>query len=360
MSNTSNADNTHNVTVDQAVFTSVRSPMGEGYRIIAASPGVRIDEKSEMTRRAPSHGSLCSEAEDAAGLLAYPLASGRFAVAFCCHAGKEHTNRGGHRVYSHFALLSAEDYACFGFEATRVVLALRDAVGEQLVLKQLPTLSQLTLSVCRAKPIRPEATMLDATAPIASAVFSNKVTMAVGDGDTLASLEVLLAWLPAATRRKLAVSAGVKFSPSRQLLVSFLLRDNGEGQRALRGQPVNCIDCAKAATAPRTASPYDTWFEFAKSCMQRNRSQDLAWITAALVDAAPPDRLTRIAAIYADLESVGNADESALNRMSSKWLAFEAKLAPESSLLDDLRQCIADRSAQLKQQAKSKLAASSV
>lgn len=358
MSNTSNADNMNTVTVDQAVFTSVRSPMGEGYRIIAASPGVRIDEKSEMTRRAPSHGSLCSEAEDAAGLLAYPLASGRFAVAFCCHAGKEHTNRGGHRVYSHFALLSAEDYACFAFDPTRVAQALRESVGELLVLKQLPTLPQLALSVCRAKPIRPEAAMLDATAPIAFAVLSNKVTMAVGDGDTLASLEVLLAWLPAATRQKLAVSAGIKFSPSRQLLVSILLRDNGEGQRALRGQPVNCIDSAKAA-ASRTATPYDTWFEFAKSCMQRNRSQDLAWITAALVDAAPPDRLTRIASIYADLESVANADETALNRMSSKWMAFDAKSAPESSLLDDLRQCIADRSAQLKLHAKSKLAASS-
>jgi hypothetical protein len=360
MSNMSNADNSNIVAVDQAVFTSVRSPTGEGYRIIAASPGVRVDEKSEITRRAPSHGSLCSDAENATGLLAYPLASGRFAIAFCCHAGKEHTNRGGQRVYTHFAVMSSEQYARFAFDAARVSCALREAVGEQLVLKQLPTLPQINLGVSRMRPVRPDAGMLDATALVASAVFGNKVTLAIQDSDPRTGLEVLLAWLPAATRRKLAVSAGIKFSPSRQLLVSFLLRDNGEGQRALRGQPVNAIDCAKASASPRAASPYDPWFDFVRCCVQRNRMNDLAWITAAIDEAAPADRLTRIATIFGDLESVAGADEQALNRFSSKWMAFDAKTSPESNLLADLRQCIADRMASLKAPEKVKCAVGSV
>ena len=44
---------------DQAIFTSIRTPMGEGYRIIAASRGVRPEEKQLITRRSPSHGALC-------------------------------------------------------------------------------------------------------------------------------------------------------------------------------------------------------------------------------------------------------------------------------------------------------------
>ena len=44
---------------DQAIFTSIRTPMGEGYRIIAASRGLRPHEKQAITRSSPSHDSLC-------------------------------------------------------------------------------------------------------------------------------------------------------------------------------------------------------------------------------------------------------------------------------------------------------------
>ena len=47
------------VEADQVVFTSAPSRMAQGYRIVAASRGVLPDEKAEILRRAPSHGSLC-------------------------------------------------------------------------------------------------------------------------------------------------------------------------------------------------------------------------------------------------------------------------------------------------------------
>ena len=71
---------------DQAIFTSVRSPMGEGYRVIAASKGVKPKEKQEITRNSPSHDALCISLEDDRhdGPLAaafYPLETGRLAVS---------------------------------------------------------------------------------------------------------------------------------------------------------------------------------------------------------------------------------------------------------------------------------------
>ena len=88
------------VTCNQAIFTSIRSPMGEGYRVVAASPGLRPEEKIEITRRSPSHNSMTCASEDAVGLLAYALPTGRTCVCSCRHAGAEHTARGGQRVWT--------------------------------------------------------------------------------------------------------------------------------------------------------------------------------------------------------------------------------------------------------------------
>ena len=65
------------VQVERAVFTSMRSPMGEGYRIVAASNGICADERREILRCAPSHGSLCDSSPGATGLASFGLDNGR-------------------------------------------------------------------------------------------------------------------------------------------------------------------------------------------------------------------------------------------------------------------------------------------
>ena len=77
------------LTCDQAIFTSVRTPMGEGYRIIAASRGLSSPEKQAITRMSPSHGALCvspvgeegSQVDPSAASF-YALLSGDFENAF--------------------------------------------------------------------------------------------------------------------------------------------------------------------------------------------------------------------------------------------------------------------------------------
>ena len=96
------------VHADQVIFTSIRSPTGEGYRIGAASPGVRSDEKRMIMQRSPSHASLCDESPTAVACSFYRLSTGRHCVASSRYAGVEHTGRGGQRVYTHLVLLDDE------------------------------------------------------------------------------------------------------------------------------------------------------------------------------------------------------------------------------------------------------------
>ena len=121
-------------TCDQAIFTSIRTPMGEGYRIIAASLGIRSDEKQTITRHSPSHEGLCLGQTDttrsfggAQGAAFYPLPSGRFCVALSCPAGAEHTGRGGQRVYTHNVVIRADDWSLLGYNPFNVLRAMAAA-----------------------------------------------------------------------------------------------------------------------------------------------------------------------------------------------------------------------------------------
>ena len=108
------------LTCDHAIFTSIRTPMGEGYRIVSASRGLRGDEKQAITRFSPSHEGLCiaekptTDVAGAEGVAFYPLPSGRLCVAASCRAGAEHTGRGGQRVYTYNVVFDTEDFSRCG------------------------------------------------------------------------------------------------------------------------------------------------------------------------------------------------------------------------------------------------------
>jgi len=129
------------ITCEQAIFTSIRTAMGEGYRIIASSKGLRPDEKQTITRNSPSHDALCS---DTPAFAFYSLPSGRLCAACSCFAGAEHTGRGGQRVYTHSAVFSAKSFEEFGYNPFHVLRAMqRDRVTEpklnpQPILEELP------------------------------------------------------------------------------------------------------------------------------------------------------------------------------------------------------------------------------
>ena len=88
------------VTCDQAIFSSVRTPMGQGYQIVAASKGLTPGEKREINQHSPSHGGLCQDGPDAKGVAWYPLSSGRLALAHSADAGAEHSGRGARRTWT--------------------------------------------------------------------------------------------------------------------------------------------------------------------------------------------------------------------------------------------------------------------
>jgi len=250
------------VLCDQAVFTSIRSAMGEGYRLIATSPGVRPDEKVEITQRSPSHDSLCDPGPHSVGLLSYSLSSGRYCVAYCCNAGREHTARGGQRVYAHMVLLSPADFAAFAHNPVRVHALLAEFVTRNgPMLKPAPRTERVALPI--PQPIwgkgcagyRPPASPEEAAWiwTLADALQSSQRLILAGTQEPLRLLEWAVLCLKPRARRRVDASAGLKYAPGRKMQLVLLAKDDPQIQRLIAGQDILFRQTHQPAPPPAPA-----------------------------------------------------------------------------------------------------------
>ncbi len=251
---------------DQAVFTSVRTPMGEGYRIIAASKGLKPEEKQTITRNAPSHESLCFPGDgESTGPLAaafYPLKSGRRCVSMSCYAGTEHTGRGGQRVYTHVVAFDESDLARCGFNPLRILRALVISIGSEPQLHPEPVLPELELLVEDKDHLDAPALSTEARMGALHAMLVRTDLVIAMKSDWLATTEALLLGLPGTMRADVSFGAGLHFSLTRLHRLNVLSDDQGKAKRRTTGQPVAYLDAESAeALSPVDASSWLTFVE---------------------------------------------------------------------------------------------------
>ncbi len=327
---------------DQAVFTSARSATGEGYRIVAASAGINPTERQEVTRRSPSHGSLCDESEQAKALSCYPLAGGRWVVACSRSAGAEHTGRGGVRVYTHIAVVDAGTMAQFECDPVRLWRAFSNAAG-QPPLSPPQRMERVSLGASQSL-VYMNGDRIRRAAPIASALMQRHAVVAAGESPWRL-LEAVWMILPAAVRRGVSMSAGLKFAPTRKAQLTILDRIDDAAERSMRGHNVTCFK-ADAASTPGH-SPYDAWIGMLERYADSGRAGEARDLAARVTDASPAG-LARIAALCdaRDLVRVATSIE-VMQQMQRNYAEFDAASPLEQELLESLRGDIARTSERL-------------
>ncbi len=290
---------------DQAIFTSIRTPTGEGYRVIAASAAVAGDEKVEITRRSPAHGSLCDPEPSAIGLDSYRLERGRRCVTYTTYAGVEHTARGGGRVYSHIALLQGEDYRKLDADPLRPHRILGRFV--QIfgpVLKPPPQLNPLDLPVTDPEYFIPEQAdhpPLETNVaawlwPTAAALLRSERVAMVGPARPLELARWILLCLPLGLREGLDVSVGLKPSSTRTAHLCITPALDPRSRQFIEGQDLALWDTSHDPHDPLPdVEPFTQWFDLLRKWWNEGRLAEIAdFTTRACADALPAD-LNRLA-----------------------------------------------------------------
>ncbi len=234
-----------NVTVlcDQAIFTSVRTPMGEGYRVIAASPGLSAQEKTEITKQSPSHGGLCASDDQATAVAFYQLPGGRLCAALSCAAGKEQSGRGGLRVYTRAVVFDGESFSAFAynpFNVLRTIAVHGLNTPELKPEKTLPTVELPGNSARRADQTITTISRVgvDWLSYILQSVLTNQRLILAGEGDPSCLVETVILGIPGPLRKNVSFACGLKFSIGRAPTLTGIIGDTKAAERMICGHPL--------------------------------------------------------------------------------------------------------------------------
>ncbi len=329
------------VLCDQAIFTSTHSGVAEGYRIIAASPGVQATEKVEITRRSPSHGSLCGQDPAAVGLEAYTLPTRRRCVAYCCHAGSEQTGRGGLRVYTHVVVLDRPAWGRFlgNPVAVHSVIA-RHVQAAGPVLRSAGRLEKIELNP--PLPANPGVTngsnggsdRLDCALAVARDLLSHRQVIVLDPSGSWRLLEKVLLSLPLGTREDMDVSAGVRYSASRKMRLVMTSESETELQRRIAGSDV--LLRRPDGTPVQGEAAFVAWERLLRRWWREGRSQDVTRLTTELCRGTSCDALDRIAAICEDTDALVGLAPDAIRSLTARYSAMHTSTKAEQFLVQEL------------------------
>lgn len=328
---------------EQAIFTSIRTPMGEGYRIVASSKGLRPEEQRLITRNSPSHGGLCQPSPEreapASGVDAmafYPVSNERLCVSFSCLAGAEHTGRGGQRVYTHCIVLDRNGFSRCGYNPFNV---LRAAIVAGLATPQLDppsVLPPLELPVLDHAGNRAEArfheTLGSATRLYILQRFldGKNLTLTLADG-WLETAEAILLGVPGSLRAALSFSAGQSFSLSRSHHLDILFDTKGQAKARLAGQPIEYIDpLAHHPSVTHTSA----WLRFVARHWDNNEWEALTQRTGRSFHDIGPVGRERIGGLFNAIDEAPNIESVRLIAIAAEHLELAGE-QQEPDLIDE-------------------------
>lgn len=278
---------------DRTIFTSLPSRVGEGYRLVAWSATLRAEERQELTRRAPSHGSLVGDVPR--GIILFRLqSSGRAGWGFTRVAGTEHTRRGGGRVWTDFVVGDAAEIAAAGLHPSEIRTSIASApeMKQALGTAPIPYLDVLRIGSGEAAARTPRA--VAAAASTAALLLAGQSCVIAAGANPTDLLEDAMRMIPSSHRASIDACAGYRFSASRGVKATLTDKIDQDTLRHTRGQGVVCVDLEKSV--PALAGPLAPWLTLMSRWWNEQRSADAIWLADRLGAGWTAEEIVHVAA----------------------------------------------------------------
>ena len=266
--------------IDQAIFTSARTEHGDGYQLVARSPGVTADQARELAVWGPSHDALYSRSDEPFSVNFHRLTCGTFCVSKTVAAGDEYSSRGGARIYTQFLLISPADLARFANNPFAVLRA-ACAKGILAVLENPPaTLEPFTLAGRSPAVDNGLLTQFvsqiehDCVGRLINAALVTDVQLIAGMTDYEMLFGGLLNCFPVECRTELTFTTGLRYSPRRPFHLAPLSGDAAEKRRADRYEGATLVDLSTSSNEGK--AELGGWAAYVAEVIRRDQLPRLA------------------------------------------------------------------------------------
>jgi hypothetical protein len=261
--------------VEQALFTSAQTARGDGYQLVAHSPGLRGDDERELTAWGPSHDSLRDPNPAAVSYNAFPLPSGAYCVSRTSPDGGEYSRRGGFKVLTHYLIVPPAVMTRFGNNALAVIrAAIADGVLDH-VSERVRHLPAVTLT---GKASVVDRTALDRVrsrlGPQMVSAFIEKIlgdasVSVVGGPPPETLIAAVLSCFPPECRCQFSFSTGLRFSRRRPFRIIFAPDDPKELKQFIRQS--GCVPFDLNRPSDTVAPPEHGWARFVHDVLAQEK-----------------------------------------------------------------------------------------
>ncbi len=286
------------IEVDQAIFTSAESIMAQGYRLVAASPGISADERKTIATVSPSHDSLSDKSDDAHAIAFYPLPTGRCCVAVSHFAGNEQTGRGGKRVRTHIVVLDRDQWTSVHANPFTVARAVQRATADQPSKtkgNRLPLLAiEPEIAIGPTSISTATAAVGDASVRfLLDVAMRDTCTVVPGVSNAEAIMEGVFAAMPSTMRRECSFSIGLRFAMGRRHRLIWVGQKTTDTKRRARGHTIQFAEQIADGISPQFEPA--TWEQLLADCLHTNRLNSFAALCDQPFANVEPDTLERLA-----------------------------------------------------------------
>ena len=228
--------------LEQAVYTSAKTRIGEGYHVVAKSTGVSSDMTKALNQLCPSHGALQSTHAQFESLNFHALTGDNLAVSRTVHGGKEFSSRGGLQVVTLTVILKRHQLAGFDnnpFRLARVARSMGQLRWLQQFPSQLPRVEVPDFDVAgQLAPLQP---MMSQALAIYEAWRQGKTVLVVTPHEASEIVESLLLHLPIEERIACHFTTGLKWSKARPFRLYITQSLDVETRLLMKNARVNII-----------------------------------------------------------------------------------------------------------------------
>jgi hypothetical protein len=259
--------------LEQAVYTSARTSLGEGYHLVARSPGICAEDVRALSAGSPSHDGLLPDVPEQRSINCFKLPSGATCVSRSSIDGEDYSLRGAARLVTNLLVVQADVMARFSYDPFALLRAVemsnRLPSGEA---STMPHLSPIAL-VGRAQAVN-ESLLGEVVAEIGPArlgmaidAFSIRRPLAIrGSISTEKLFAGILQCLPLECRGEISFSTGLQYSPRRPFDLIALPHDPRLQRRLTQRYEVHSVDLEDSQTLMLTAGSWANYVAMTLAC----------------------------------------------------------------------------------------------
>lgn len=210
------------LTIEQAVYTSVRGKLTSGYQLAAASPGISPELARELSRWGPAHDCLEDPTPSSQSWNFHALDDFHWCLSQTIAAGAEYSGRRGPRIVTQMFVLDEVAFESFDYHPIRALQAIQASCSSNLSADLQPALpSQRMRAPTRFLP-QVNCEQLRRLEAIRDAIGDQQAIAVCGRGAPRSVLKRLFDCLPPQDRKALWFTTGLRHSLRRPFRLYFL------------------------------------------------------------------------------------------------------------------------------------------